>query len=1771
MDKYLKPVMLVITILGLAFVFAFTNPTEAHPLVDEFSDAVSILDKTIEKAILHKAAHPIFIGDLQEIAEDLRKALPKYWSVQATSSQEPPVDSLADSLTKSADEFIDKTKGDDDSLWGAIQKVVEGVSELPGLFNEIGDLFKENPAKPEPDTSSKSGPKEKSVTPKEAESAQKQISAQVESTTRKKAESTKEQSPPQRMHVNSEKVELLPSEPPTQEEDGEEQIPLLVSTKQMSPDIEQPLLFDVKEVSADYLSQSSARIAVLESYIELGPEGVDKIMPFLEDEDSWVVSKAIDALEELGPRAAPAVPVLMENFATDASNRRTIIRMLTEMGPAAERAVPSLVSMLHDEDLRPSILDALVVIDKELEQDAYHLLIPMLGESSGYGVRQCRTILEKGGERAVPALVTGLETGNEKTRDECASILATMGPVGKKATNALVKATKDPSKAVRRKAIRAVAKTRPDSPEVLATVRPFLQDDDSGIVYDAIWAIRDMALRPDDLLPDIFTAMSKHAGASSILSPAGWLIGDYGTKALPTLIEIVQQDSPELKGAIWALRSLGADGLEAVPFLIGRYHTADQSIQKNILWALGYIGGDASFELLKTAAYSPDPNLQVEALEGLGNMAGYTQAKETILIDLAKAENVDVKMAALEAMGSCPTSLVIDGLIDNFEADQSRVLQVSIAGLAKIGPPALEPLIETLRHQDPDKRALAIAALGEMGFVGSPALYVLDELAKGDPDEQVQLKAQQAMYRILQLVNMDLPLIPIPNYEDINELNRLDWEMAVINTRELMGSLMGEMSEAETALFEEQWEPFFRYPSQEMVEYLQKLNPLLMQFVALRSALVEVSFGYQGALVEAQTAAEFGAPMELDDALAVAEQSLALIQSLQRQMAIIAQQIDELGPLPDPHELAAKARKKLQDALEITQTKDLDLLDRDTWEGGKYWVLVDVKSNTQKTISGISNLTLSSGPPGEIETPSSIREGAASGSEIGIGGDFGGFEFSGSVSWTPLPRLIPASGAFAFPMRVNASFSTDKPEHEWLMTTSGLALFDGFDSYYYTWIADSSKSVSVDTTVNLNNLLLFYDRDETGLRATDVTVRVQVPGGFGDFKYTYELQELSTDQVEVINLLAKADLELQREEEEQVVAEFADKYQAAHGKLSALAFQREQAEYFKEQARLIRQELGATTDPEALKQLTWQLLVTEANRQGALDETTTLETGQWTRTPTAYDSYVLRRMGEQSREMAEEFAKRQRILNALPRQLKLAPPELKDDLTSFADRNLDIADIDKMQEVAQIVSERIQAYWEGEAARSEEAVAIQDENLFWAQSVKMAAGTVISGGAGQVATALGASAKAIAWAPTATKLLYAGTTGYIEGGPAEAVKQTISWSHQAGALAIEAYDGFKEGSKEGLAKGLEEAAWRAGQAYVMDKIMDYGTHLVGRAVGWAAGTPKPTLKEQFDAAKYKQEMDDASSLVRHWQDKQWELSRITASGITDARSQALSNEVTGLVASINSSYHAKWLLKHQAPRNVQALFNTRLDTVYASTMPQFYEQLTSMGYDTSNLKFSPVRNAASAGSVGMDLDLALDETTRVAIIKDGKQTDRFAFMEDAQKAWNRAYMNNTGHSAVQSDILVTTRAHGEAFAECALLSSNIDFDQIRDGHLEQAGDVFRTKVAHSLQSGTTEIGKTQAVCRDLEKEMRTKVMPYMEHRMKQEALRGNRKNIKRLQEANNYWEKVYEKIDTIGRQEINPYKIRQIERELEAFTGHKVHDLVEQMAFHFETLGKFYK
>ena len=1597
------------------------------------------------------------------------------------------------------------------SLFKFLDDVIDVLDEITDIIDEIGDIFEveekvEPPQVLEPETKD-SSPSYGALEPE-----------------------TKDDSPSYGAWEPETKDSSLGQE--NQDPAREVKSPLLPETAEKAG-----FMADQGEVAAAYAQKSHAQTVMLESYVALDAQGAEKIASFLWNEDSFTVYYALSALEEIGPEAVVLLPDLIRLYEEKPEHRKELLRVFRQIGPKAAPAALLIVTSLDDDSLATQIFSTLLAMGGNYEAAVYDRFVAFYASSESekysYSKQEIEAIVIQGGENAIPALARHLQSSDEKGRERCATALFNLGDKAQEATPVLLQALQDSNKIVKRRSMRALALANPNDPGVLAVIRPFLQDPDLDLVYESIWALRSMHLRPADLLPEVLAVLTREGANSSVLTSAGWLIGEFGPQSLPTLIEHVEKNSPGLKGAIWALRSLGPEAQGAVPALQRRYKSADSAIQGNILWALGYIGGDVALGLLKQGVNSDDSDLQIEAIEGLGNLAGYKGEKEAILVDFTKSEDRSIKLAALEA-------------------------------LMNMGEQALDVLLEALKTGSEEEQIFAMITLAQMGFKASPALEVLDQLAEKTSDEDLQEIIGLTKADILQLAYLDLPELKIPDYEDLNGFNDLDWELAVIHTMELMRSLYGELTVEEEAKFVAEWEPFFQYPSQEMVEYLKKLNPLLMRFVALRTAYVQVSFAYQDALMEVQMAGNFGFVQEYQEALARAELSLTLISSLQRQLGLVAAAIDELGPLPNPKELADQARRRFADNLDVLIVDDLDLLNQEEWEGAQYWVLVDMQSSV---VEGVSSLGSAASVGGKVEYASSIQEGSASGTEVGEGGGFSYFENSGSISWTPLPRLIRADGPFEFNMKIKGSFKSNNPDWEWMMNRSSLGFFDSWNSVFYAWSTESDPNLNVNTDLNLGYYLDPYISEKTGQKTYEFGVRATVPGGQGVFVYRYELQELSTAEVEDLNRLALEELQKLREEWERLRLELAERSEAIQNKISGYAFQKEQAKYFKAEAEATRQELLRTSDPAAKEALAWRLLVAEANQQGALDQVTTIETGQFVRTPTAYDSYVQRRIGEQSRELAEEFAERQRIINAIPRQLALAPPDLKADLANFVDRNLNLEDLEKMRQVAGLVSNQIQAYWEGEGAKQDEAAINADENIFWANTTKMAAGMILTGGAGPAATSLGFSSQAVAWAPTVTKLMYAGTTGYIEGGPKAAVKETISWSHRMGSVAVAAYEGYQEGSHNGWAAGLQEAAWRGGQAYVLDRVMEYGTQLVARGASSLVASPK----EQLDFKAYQQEMDKARNLVKNWQDTQRKLATVSASGVADARSAKLSVEALDLVTAINSSYQAKWLLKHQAPTHVQALFNNQLNQVYASVMPEFYQNLAKMGYDTSNLNFNPIRNAKSCGSVGMDYDLALDESTRVVIVKNGTATNRFTLMDDAQEAMNQAYLAQTGQSAIKSEIIITTRAHPEAFADAALLSRDIDFASIKDGNLVQAGDVFRTKVSASGQGATTEIGKVQAISRDLEKEMATKVLPFMEYRLQQEALRGNRETTKQLLKANSYWERVYEKVDLMGKQETNPYRIRQIQKELEAFTGHNIENLVEQLATHFETLGKFYK
>jgi hypothetical protein len=265
---------------------------------------------------------------------------------------------------------------------------------------------------------------------------------------------------------------------------------------------------------------------------------------------------------------------------------------------------------------------------------------------------------------------------------------------------------------------------------------------------------------------------------------------------------------------------------------------------------------------------------------------------------------------------------------------------------------------------------------------------------------------------------------------------------------------------------------------------------------------------------------------------------------------------------------------------------------------------------------------------------------------------------------------------------------------------------------------------------------------------------------------------------------------------------------------------------------------------------------------------------------------------------------------------------------------------------------------------------------------------------------------------------------------------------------------------------------------------------------------------------------------------------------------AAEKELRQLAASLNSSYHCKLLLKYHAHPSVRRHFSSLVDKSYEEATPEMLRVLRAQGYDTSNLRFKSCRNSSSAGSSSMDLDLALQETPGMVILKNGKPVSIAEFQADAQKALNQAYNKVTGFSATRSEINLTTSAHAESYATRALLKKNVNFGQLTPEEVASIGKVLGVKM-DKIQGDAVlgEIAKMQAQCRESAKEIENMLLKDL-----QQKLARSRPGSREAQQAQadiNYWTDMLKNFRQISMQETNPYTILQLDRAIRAQTGGK--------------------
>jgi hypothetical protein len=365
--------------------------------------------------------------------------------------------------------------------------------------------------------------------------------------------------------------------------------------------------------------------------------------------------------------------------------------------------------------------------------------------------------------------------------------------------------------------------------------------------------------------------------------------------------------------------------------------------------------------------------------------------------------------------------------------------------------------------------------------------------------------------------------------------------------------------------------------------------------------------------------------------------------------------------------------------------------------------------------------------------------------------------------------------------------------------------------------------------------------------------------------------------------------------------------------------------------------------------------------------------------------------------------------------------------------------------------------------------------------------------------------------------------------------------------------------------GWQERLWAgtlsAGSGYIMNKAFEFGSSLVGKGALHFFGEdsalfkplvrPRVGVQQQFAAAKFAQDVDDAQKLVTLFKEKQVGLAMArTQHPAGSPKLTEAEAELKQLAASLNSSYHCKWLLKYKTHPSVQRGFSRLVDQSYEEMTPEMYRLLKAQGYDTANLRFKPIRNASSAGTASMDLDLALQETPGLVLRKNGKPVPVSEFQRDAQKAVSAAYHTVTKFSATRSEVNLTTSAHGESFASKRLLRKNVNFNDLEPGDTASIGKVLTVKTEKIRDDAILgDIAKLQAKCRESSKEIDNMLLKKM--RQKLAVTPPGTQEYRQIESDVAYWTEMSGKFKSVGTQLTNPYEILEMDRSLRGLTGGK--------------------
>ena len=1069
-------------------------------------------------------------------------------------------------------------------------------------------------------------------------------------------------------------------------------------------------------------------------------------------------------------------------------------------------------------------------------------------------------------------------------------------------------------------------------------------------------------------------------------------------------------------------------------------------------------------------------------------------------------------------------------------------------------------------------------------------------------------------YRSLEVQGETIPPAkPIP-FLDINKITAAQWDGSVAAAMEGMRLVYGPMNESQEAEFTKSWAPLRQTPFKEAVDYMNKFNPLVGEFLVYRAAVVQSSQLLEEAVQNAGYAAEFDDPEGVRAYMDLASRYRNLLVSREKRLEQIAKALADLGNPPDGRALMAERQGQYKKEKEYLKSLLTTFTPEGCWAGTEnqfmesfklgtiiypeYFyvykvntsegemlyaidICVDCSVDDRNTGMTIAKVNVRGRMRGDFITKElKVHDYIG----IGTGGANDGKIFHHWVKfdYPAIPSFSETSDSrFTQLIKLGEEKKITTFNSTFSKQISKNRLADSFFKTAVRWTEEGrwDDYTHDPSQMTPDDLILAFSSDMGG----------SAPPATGNKGGTKTKPQTAANAKS--NALHIAD-DKTAEERRKLDAE-------------AIQFHTNNLAIIDKNMVKDRAELAKERDPARKEALRLRILGAQADQQAEKDRIATIQTGQIVHSRSPWDEYAkagfIQNIAENQQRLenkSRSIRKAYEMADKLPDDKARAVREVLN--TKFKGEMIGGDDESALRAVVEEANAIGKSYYEakmkvdnaaGDEARAEADWA--DACLQTAQVVKTTAdysmmGLSLFGG-------------------QYVNNMYQGVTGYIEGGPKEAFLRVAGSYNAATGLAVDGFRGFEEAVNNGgdFMDGIKGAAWEAAKGYVTDKAISFGAGKLSSAFARPNGefpeidgpnakrstqstdVSKPKAKpakniDDFnrplsaeEMAVYREQVADGRNKVNSYKKTYEKLDQARKAGAPPSEIKKILVELDDRSAKIHSSPQAKMMMKtmQKNPKNLDLIkrYSNSMDRVHQRVEKKFQQEMDQKGWSKEQLE--PIRNRPDPAelqrarekqargeevsaedllgtkTVNMDYDAGRKakigpDGKPVPPSKNGEPTSIEAWHAEAQEAWEKAYLAETGQSPTHSWENITHSKMGDAYADRTVLQRN-GIIHANKAWAGQTSDVTYYKAEHMKGSPEFQrVEKYVEIARGSSKDYKTKMNPLFE---KKKPKPGT-KSYEAWQKHKTYWDKVNGVMEQMGSGRKDPLTA---DREIREITGGK--------------------